>query len=149
MALWAINPRQRRCQAGWSWPSAHPASFLQWCCRCWSEGWLGEAKVYSKPYTAPSLSFNMQSSAPCDGSLIPTYHMRKIGRRIHPTRKGRTKVWAVVSLKPKLWPVNTNSLPSPLKKITHHYQKELLTTKPLIRTGAFQSATEQAKIPGD
>lgn len=65
---------------------------------------------------------------------------------IHLTRKGRTEV---SRLKPKLWPVNTNSLPSPLKKITHHYQKGLLNTKPLIGTGAFKSATEQAKIPGD
>lgn len=46
------TPRQRRCHAGWSWPSARLASSLQWCCPCWSNrGRLGEAKSYSKLYT--------------------------------------------------------------------------------------------------
>lgn len=122
------------------WPSACLESSLQWGHYGWSKSRLEAVKVHSIHALNQAWVSTLQPSAPCDGGLLspPVPQGASKRERIHSTGKGWTQVWAVVSSKPKLWPVNTNSLPSSVKKITDYYQKEQLTTKPLIQEVCIQ-----------
>lgn len=143
MLLCSVNPGPTDAKQGglpWAWPSACLESCLQWGQYSWSESRLEVAKVHSTHTLNQAWVSTLQPSAPRDGSPssppIPPGNSKR--ERIHSTRKGWTQVWAVVSSKPKPWPVDTNSLPSAVKKIAHYYQKELLTTKPLTQERCIQ-----------